>query len=102
MILLKRPLLIYANPTNLLAVNINNINPVIMMVITIVKSPLNNLIQLVAAESPSSPSISVTIESIITINNGCTCNRSIVKLITLFDDADKKNNIIHINDKINE
>jgi len=86
----------------MLAVNTKNINPVIMMVITTEKSPLNNSIKLVAAESPSSPSISVTIESIITINNGFTCNKSIVKLITLFDDIDKKNNIIHINDKINE
>lgn len=86
----------------MLAVNRKNINPVIMMVITTVNSPLNNSIKLVAVERPSSPSISVTIESIITINNGCTCNKSIVKLITLFDDIDKKNNIIHINDKINE
>jgi len=55
-----------------------------------------------AAENPSSPSNSVTIESIITITNGCTCNRSIVKLITLFDSIDKKNNITHINDRMNE
>lgn len=86
----------------MLTVNIKNINPVIMMLITTEKSPLNNSIKLLDVESPSSPSISVTIESIITINIGCTCNRSIVKLITLFDDIDKKNNIIHINDKMNE
>lgn len=77
-------------------------NIVIIRVITIAKSPLNNNFQLVAAESPINPNNNVIIQNNSTIYNGCTCNVLRVKLSTTGDVVTIKNNSIHNNEKMNE